>query len=123
MRILFLILVVMAALPLRAAEPAMVDYYPARPPDFSFEVLARPMLNLSLAIISAAILIALLARFLPELPLFRRLFLSARSLAGPSIPAVAADKPALSVGDTGTARSILRPSGKAVFGGTLVESF
>ena len=100
---------------------AMVDYYPARPPDFSFEVLARPMLNLSLAIIAAAFSIALLARFLPELPLFRRLFLSARSLAGPSIPAVTADKPALSMGETGITHTILRPSGKAVFGGTLVD--
>ena len=102
---------------------AMVDYYPAQPLDFSFALLARPMLNLSIAIIAAVFLIALLARFLPDLPVFRRLFLSAQSTAGPSIPAVAVTEqsPLLSVGDTGTARSILRPSGKAVFGDALVD--
>jgi membrane-bound serine protease (ClpP class) len=102
---------------------AMVDYYPAQPLEFSFALLARPMLNLSIAIIASAFSIALLARFLPDLPVFRRLFLSAQSTAGPSIPAVAVTEksPALSVGDTGTARSILRPSGKAVFGDALVD--
>ena len=102
---------------------AMVDFYPAEPLDFSFELLARPMLNLSLAIIASAFSIAILARFLPDLPVFRRLFLSAQSTAGPSIPAaeVTEKTPALSIGDTGTARSILRPSGKAVFGELLVD--
>jgi len=102
---------------------AMVDFYPAEPLDFSFELVARPMLNLSLAIIASAFSIAILARFLPDLPVFRRLFLSAQSTAGPSIPAaeVTEKTPALSIGDTGTARSILRPSGKAVFGELLVD--
>ena len=102
---------------------AMVDFYPAQPLDFSFELLARPMLNLSLAIIASVFSISILARFLPDLPLFRRLFLPTQSVAGPSSPAVEATEktPALSVGDTGTARSILRPSGKAVFGDLLVD--
>ncbi len=102
---------------------AMVDFYPAQPLDFSYQMLSRPMLNLSLAIIASAFSIALLARFLPDLPVFRRLFLSAQSSAGPSIPtaAVTEKSPALSVGDTGTARTILRPSGKADFGDALVD--
>ena len=112
-----------AALMVGALFFAMVDYYPDQPLNFSFALLARPMLNLSLAIIASAFSIALLARFLPDLPVFRRLFLSAQSIAGPSIPAVAVTEksPPLSVGDTGTARSILRPSGKAVFGDALVD--
>jgi membrane-bound serine protease (ClpP class) len=102
---------------------AMVDFYPAEPLNFSFELVAMPILNLSLAIVASAISIAVLARFLPDLPVFRRLFLSAQSTAGPSIPApdVTEESPALSVGDTGTARSILRPSGKALFGDLLVD--
>lgn len=110
-----------AALMVGALFFAMVDFYPAQPLDFSYQVLLRPMLNLSLAIIASAFLIALLARFLPDLPVFRRLFLSAQSSAGPSIPAAAENSPALSAGDTGTARTILRPSGKAVFGDALVD--
>ena len=112
-----------AALMVGALFFAMVDYYPDQPLNFSFALLARPMLNLSLAIIASAFSIALLARFLPDLPLFRRLFLSAQSTAGPSIPTVAVTEksPGLTVGDTGTARTILRPSGKAVFGDALVD--
>jgi membrane-bound serine protease (ClpP class) len=100
---------------------AMVDFYPAQPLEFSYQMLSRPMLNLSLAIIASAFLIALLARFLPDLPVFRRLFLSAQSSTGPSIPAATEDSPAISVGDTGISRTILRPSGKAVFGDALVD--
>lgn len=102
---------------------AMVDFYPAQPWHFSFELLARPMLNLSVAMVASAFCIALLARFLPDLPVLRRLFLSAQSVAGPSIPVLAASatKPALSAGDTGTALTTLRPSGKAVFGEVLAD--
>ncbi|MCX6969517.1 MAG: hypothetical protein NTV93_05090 [Verrucomicrobia bacterium] len=118
-----LVAAVGAALMVGALFFAMVDFYPAQPLDFSYQMLSRPMLNLSLAIIASAFSIALLARFLPDLPVFRRLFLSAQSSAGPSIPAAAATghSPAISVGDTGTARTILRPSGKAAFGDALVD--
>ncbi len=102
---------------------AMVDFYPAQPLDFSFEILARPMLNFSLAIIAAVFAISLLARFLPDLPVFRRLFLATSSAAGPSIPSVevSEDAPGFSIGDTGTASTTLRPSGKALFGEALLD--
>lgn len=102
---------------------AMVDYYPAQPWDFSFGVLARPMLNLSLAIVAAGFAIALLARYLPDIPLFRRLFLSTQSVSGPSISPQFSFQagPEYSVGDKGVARTILRPSGKALFGEILVD--
>ena len=102
---------------------AMVDFYPAQPLDFSFPVLAWPMLNLSIAIIASVFSIAILARFLPDLPVFRRIFLSAQSIAGPSIPANpgTVNCPALSIGDSGTALTILRPAGTANIGGTLVD--
>lgn len=113
-----------AALMAGALFFAMVDFYPAEPLDFSFGLVARPMLNLSVAILASAIAAAILARFLPDLPVFRRLFLSASSSAGTSIPdraAAAENSPKLRVGDAGTAQSILRPSGKAVFGELLVD--
>jgi len=102
---------------------AMVDFYPAQPLDFSFDVLVRPMLNLSLAIVASVFSITLLARFLPDLPVFRRLFLPARSASGPSLPPVTTfgKTPAFSVGDTGIASTILRPAGKALFGDSLVD--
>lgn len=103
---------------------AMVDYYPAQPMDFSFEVLVRPMANLGMAIILSAFGIVLLARFLPDLPVFRHLFLATQSAAGPSIPVPATGRAVLcpvSAGDAGLAKTILRPSGKALFGETLVD--
>ncbi len=102
---------------------AMVDFYPAQPLDFSFELLVRPMSNLSLAIVASVFSIALLARFLPDLPVFRRLFLPARSISGPSLPPATTfgKTPVFSVGDTGTASTTLRPAGKALFGDSLVD--
>jgi len=100
---------------------AMVDYYPAQPLEFSFEILVRPMLNLGIAVAGSILCIAVLARFLPHLPFFRRLFLSTQSAVGPSRPALPASVSPFAVGDTGTAQTTLRPSGKALFGNTLAD--
>lgn len=100
---------------------AMVDFYPAQPLEFSFELLARPMLNLGIAVVASVLGIAVLARFLPDLPLFRRLFLSTQSAVGPSRPVLPASVLPFAVGDTGTAQTTLRPSGKALFGNTLAD--
>jgi membrane-bound serine protease (ClpP class) len=100
---------------------AMVDFYPAQPLEFSFELLARPMLNLGIAVVASVLGIAVLARFLPDLPLFRRLFLSTQSAVGPSRPSLPASVLPFAVGDTGTAQTTLRPSGKALFGNTLAD--
>jgi len=103
---------------------AMVDFYPARPLDFSFEILARPMANLGLAIVLSVFFIALLARFLPDLPVFRHLFLAAQSPAGPSIPVLSPGHVArcpVSAGEVGLAQTILRPSGKALIADNLLD--
>lgn len=102
---------------------AMVDYYPAQPLVFSYDLIARPMMNLGIAILSTVISVAVLARFLPDLPVFRRLFLSAQSASGPSIPSASlpTDAPTLAPGDAGIAQTTLRPSGKALFGKSLVD--
>ncbi len=102
---------------------AMVDYYPGDPVIPDLEMLTRPVLNLGIAMVLAIILIALLARFLPEIPLLRRLMLATSSPTGTSIAVPEFDVYEMPVkpGDLGIARSILRPSGKAEFGATLVD--
>lgn len=102
---------------------AMVDYYPAQPVQFSPELFVGPLLNLGIAVALAVVAAALLARFLPEMPLFRRFVLSTSQAAGPS---VSTRLPSLyentvSVGDSGIARSMLRPAGRAAFGAALVD--
>jgi len=95
---------------------SMADLYPAQPINFSFERLQIPMWNLSIAFVASAVGVALLARFLPSIPIFRSLFLSSSSPAGPSIAPVVTERGAAAkvpVGETGVALSILRPSGRA----------
>jgi membrane-bound serine protease (ClpP class) len=95
---------------------SMADLYPAQPINFSFERLQVPMWNLSIAFVASAVGVAFLARFLPSIPVFRSLFLSSSSPAGPSIAPVVTELGAaakVSVGEMGVALSILRPSGRA----------
>lgn len=103
---------------------SMADLYPAQPLIFSFELLQVPMRNLIIAFIGSAVGIALLARFLPNIPLFRGLFLSSRTPAGPSIASVVTELGAaakVGVGETGRALSILRPSGRAEISGAVFD--
>lgn len=102
---------------------AMVDYYPSQPLDFSFDVLAAPIANLSIGVALAVVAAALVARYLPELPVFHRLVLSKVAAAGPSISAVSEIlyAPGVAVGDEGFAYTKLRPAGKAKFGAALVD--
>jgi membrane-bound serine protease (ClpP class) len=102
---------------------AMVDYFPGQSPNLDPAAFVQPMVNLSITLILAILVISLFARFLPDLPLFRRLVLVTRSPSGPSLsPAPAAVfRNIVSIGDTGTAASILRPAGKAEFGAALID--
>jgi membrane-bound serine protease (ClpP class) len=103
---------------------AMADYYPAQPLQFSFGTLKLPMLNLSIAFISSAVLIILLAKWLPQIPIFRSLFLSSHSPAGSSIAPVVTELGAaskLASGDHGRSLTILRPSGRAEIGGEIFD--
>jgi len=103
---------------------AMVDFYPAQPVSFSYSLVARPMLNLGIAIVASGLVISLLARFLPDLPVFRRIFLPTQSASGPSRPTATPGSfggPCVRAGETGFAYSTLRPAGKARLGETLVD--
>jgi membrane-bound serine protease (ClpP class) len=101
---------------------AMVDYFPGDPVIPSADMLLRPAINLTIAVIASAIVIALLARYFPSLPLFRKLILSTAPSVGPAFAATTdVTQTPVQVGLTGIARSILRPAGKAEIDGALVD--
>jgi len=100
---------------------AMIDYFPGDPVIPSADVLLRPALNLAVALVVSGIVIALLARYFPSLPLFRRLMLPSTSVAGPSLACAPATVAEIRVGMTGVARSILRPAGKAEIDDRIVD--
>jgi membrane-bound serine protease (ClpP class) len=87
--------------------------------NFSFDLFSTPMLNISIAILAGVVLISLLARYLPEVPIFRGLFLSSKLASGSSLDPVVSDIGIafpIKVGDSGEAITTLRPSGKARIG-------
>ena len=103
---------------------SMVDLYPAQPINFSFDRLQAPMWNLIITFVASAVGVSLLARFLPSIPIFRSLFLSSSSPAGPSIAPVVTELGAaatVSAGESGVALSILRPSGRAEISGGVFD--
>ncbi len=95
---------------------AMVDHWPGTPAMPTSEELQRPMLNFVIALLGGSLFIAVLAKFLPNTSIYRRLVLSAASANGPAVtvPIVNLE---LRAGDLGTAATTLRPSGKATFRG------
>ena len=102
---------------------AMVDFYPSQPLDFSLDLLFRPLVNLGIAVALFVLAVSLLARFLPELPVFNRLVLARQSPTGPSMQMLTPSifEPSVKVGEEGVTRTILRPAGKAEFGAALVD--
>src|SRR5947209_20169460 len=96
----------------------MVDRYPGETLFPSGRMLAVPLLNLLLAFVGAAVVIAVLARYLPNTSIYRRFALMTANPSGPSLggaPREFTTALQLSPGTEGTSLSILRPSGKARF--------
>jgi membrane-bound serine protease (ClpP class) len=96
---------------------AMIDRYPGETFPTG-RALAIPLLNLFLALIGAAIVIAILARYLPRTSIYRRFALMTANPPGPSLAGVPREFATgldLSPGMEGVSLSILRPSGKARF--------
>src|ERR1700736_2012386 len=96
----------------------MIDRYPGETFFPTGRTRAIPLLNLLLALVAAAIVIALLARYLPRTSIYRRFALIASNPPGPSLVGVPREfvRPlALSPGMQGISLSMLRPSGKARF--------
>ncbi len=103
---------------------AMIDRYPGETFFPSGRALAVPLLNLFLALIGAAIVIALFARYLPRTSVYRRFALMTSNPPGPSlagVPREFATAIDLSPGTEGISLSMLRPSGKARFGDHVVD--
>ena len=103
---------------------AMIDRYPGETFFPTGRALAVPLLNLFLALIGAAIVIALLAKYLPKTSVYRRFALMTTNPPGPSlagVPRQFATALALTPGMQGTAVTVLRPSGKARFADHVVD--
>src|SRR5205823_2228473 len=103
---------------------AMIDRYPGETFFPSPHMLAIPLLNLFLAMGAAAIVITLLARYLPRTSIYRRFALMISNPPGPSLagePRRFATARSLSPGAQGVSLSILRPSGKARFADHVVD--
>src|SRR5437867_4807233 len=103
---------------------AMIDRYPGETFFPRPAMLAVPLRNLFLALVGAAIVIWLLARYLPRTSIYRRFALMITNPPGPSLagaPRQFATALSLSPGTQGVSLSILRPSGKARFAGHVVD--
>jgi membrane-bound serine protease (ClpP class) len=103
---------------------AMIDRYPGQKFLPTGQMLKIPLLNLLLTFLGAAILIVILARYLPQTSIYRRFVLSTSSPPGPSLagtPRSFATALPLAPGMRGRALTILRPSGKAEFESQVVD--
>jgi membrane-bound serine protease (ClpP class) len=103
---------------------AMIDHYPGETFFPTGRALAIPLLNLFLALVAAAIVITLLARYLPRTSIYRRFALITSNPPGPSLGGVPREflmPLALSPGMQGISLSMLRPSGKARFAEHVVD--
>src|SRR2546421_6284541 len=103
---------------------AMIDRYPEQPFFPTGEMLAVPLRNLFIALVAAAIVIALLAKYLPRTSFYRRFALLTTNPPGPSlagVPREFATAIDLSPGAEGISLSILRPSGKARFVDQIID--
>src|SRR5205814_1826982 len=103
---------------------AMIDRYPGQTFFPTGDMLAIPLRNLFLALLAAAVVIMILARYLPRTSIYRRFALMTTNPPGPSLagaPREFATAIALSPGMEGVSLSILRPSGKARFADHIVD--
>ncbi len=103
---------------------AMVDRYPGQNFWPTSQMLRGPLLNMFFTLIAAAILMVLLARYLPQTSLYRRFILSTTNPPGPSlagVPRTFATAIPLVAGMRGRSLTILRPSGKAEFEAHVVD--
>jgi membrane-bound serine protease (ClpP class) len=102
----------------------MVDYYPSTAQLPSLDMFLLPLANLGTAIGLSAVAIYFLAAFFPKMPGLRRIILSAAEPAGDSLvlSEPGAAHGAVRAGDRGKALSMLRPVGRAEFGGDVFDA-
>jgi membrane-bound serine protease (ClpP class) len=97
---------------------AMIDRWPSQPVWPSSEMLVVPLIKFGVSLGLAVAAALLLAKYLPQTALYQRLVLAE------TVPAVdphVVPERRVFEGMTGLAHTTLRPSGKATFGGQLVD--
>jgi membrane-bound serine protease (ClpP class) len=103
---------------------AMTDRYPGENFFPTAPMLAIPVRNLLIALVASAIVIWILARYLPRTSIYRRFALMTSNPPGTSMAGVTTSVISpipLAPGMKGTALSVLRPSGKAKFAEQIVD--
>jgi len=101
---------------------AMVDYFPGQPTLPSVDAFRLPVVNLMIAIVAAAAVIAFIATRLPSLPGFNRLVLKSVPSTGEAFRDGDLHCPVeYPLGAEGIALSILRPAGRARFGNEILD--
>lgn len=115
-----------ALLMLIALVMAMVDLYPATAPSApglpnlpSLPQLRLPLQNLTIAFLGSFAAVLLLARLLPQTPLYRTVV--SRAASGESSVSRLEAMQVARLGRTGTAISMLRPGGKAKFDDDILD--
>jgi len=100
----------------------MIDRYPGEPWVPTSDMLWIPMRNLGVAVALGITVILFIARYFPRTTFYYRMVLGASNPGGPSFSKSAVASPLnVHVGDVGLAKSILRPSGNAIFGDLHVD--
>lgn len=97
----------------------MVDVYPGSPSIPTLPQLRLPLRDLSFALLTSFGLALVLARFLPETPIFRKLV--SQGASGETSVAAIEQVHSARLGKTGIAVTNLTPGGKARFGAELVD--
>jgi membrane-bound serine protease (ClpP class) len=103
---------------------AMIDRYPGEGFFPTAPMLTIPLTNLLIALVASGVVIWILARYLPRTSVYRRFALMTSNPSGPSMAGVTTTSMVpvtLAPGMTGTALSMLRPSGKAKFAEHVVD--
>ncbi|MFV0338137.1 MAG: NfeD family protein [Chthoniobacterales bacterium] len=98
---------------------AMVDYWPSREIIPPLEDFTPGMMNLAIAGSMGIIIAAVLARYLPSLPLLNRIYLGATSAPNtensPTVNSLNLSPSSVHIGDVGHSLTVLRPAGRAEF--------
>ncbi len=108
------------ALILAALVMAMVQRMPGGPVWPTWPQLQLPLLKVLGGFLGSGVVMAILARYLPETRLFRKLELGATTSAAAGYTSSRGEAAGL-VGATGVAETLLRPAGKGRFGEKLVD--
>ena len=93
-----------------------VDHWPSQPGTLQGNDFEGPILNLIIALGGAVVVGGIIAKLLPHTFIYRRMVLVNSPSSVPETWA-----PSVHTGDTGVAKTTLRPAGKAFFGDHLVD--